>query len=74
MALNVSAWSIRQPLPPLIIAATFIALGLQSFFKLRSININKVNFKVILCKYMRNAITHCSGSNYCNRLIHGLNV
>src|SRR5262245_10960223 len=34
MALNVSAWSIRQPLPAIIMAAVFIGLGLQSYFKL----------------------------------------
>jgi hydrophobe/amphiphile efflux-1 (HAE1) family protein len=34
MALNVSAWSIRHPLPPIIMAAAVCALGYLSFTKL----------------------------------------
>jgi len=34
MALNVSAWAIRHPLPPLVIAAAVCALGYLSFSKL----------------------------------------
>ena len=54
MALNVSAWSIRQPLPPLIIAATLIALGLQGFFKLpitRTPNIDVPVVAVIITEF-----------------------
>ena len=34
MAVNISAWSIRQPLPPLVIALAVVALGFLSFNKL----------------------------------------
>src|SRR5262245_863137 len=47
MAVNVSAWSIRQPLPPLIIAATFVALGLQSFFKLPITRMPNIDVPVV---------------------------
>ena len=34
MAINISAWSIRHPLPPLVVAAAIVALGYISFTKL----------------------------------------
>ena len=34
MAINISAWSIRHPLPPLVMAAAIVALGYISFTKL----------------------------------------
>ena len=34
MALNISAWSIRHPLPPILVAAAVCALGYLSFHKL----------------------------------------
>ena len=34
MAVNISAWSIRQPLPPLVLALAVVALGFLSFNKL----------------------------------------
>src|SRR5262249_41930302 len=34
MALNISAWAIRNPLPPIVMAAAVCALGYLSFHKL----------------------------------------
>ena len=34
MAVNISAWSIRHPLPPIVMAAAIVALGFISFQKL----------------------------------------
>ncbi len=34
MAINISSWSIRHPLPPLVMAAAIVALGYMSFNKL----------------------------------------
>src|ERR1700759_2790538 len=34
MALNISAWSIRHPLPPLILGAAIVMLGYINFTKL----------------------------------------
>jgi multidrug efflux pump subunit AcrB len=47
MALNVSAWSIRRPLPPIIVAATFIALGVQSYLKLPITRMPNVDVPVV---------------------------
>jgi hydrophobe/amphiphile efflux-1 (HAE1) family protein len=47
MALNISAWSIRKPLPSIVMAATFIALGLQSYFKLPITRMPNVDVPVI---------------------------
>src|SRR5262249_54535513 len=47
MALNVSAWSIRQPLPAIIMAAVLIALGLQSYFTLPITRLPNIDAPVI---------------------------
>jgi multidrug efflux pump subunit AcrB len=47
MALNVSAWSIRQPLPAIIMAAVLIALGLQSYFALPITRLPNIDAPVI---------------------------
>jgi hydrophobe/amphiphile efflux-1 (HAE1) family protein len=47
MALNISAWSIRQPIPSLVIAAAIVALGFQSFSKLPITRMPNVDIPVI---------------------------
>src|SRR5262249_44439566 len=47
MALNVSAWSIRQPLPAIIMAAVLIALGLQRYFTLPITRLPNIDLPVI---------------------------
>src|SRR5436190_6555822 len=47
MALNISAWSIRQPLPPLVIAVAVVALGVLSFNKLAITRMPKADVPVI---------------------------
>jgi hydrophobe/amphiphile efflux-1 (HAE1) family protein len=47
MALNISAWSIRQPLPPLVIALAVVALGYLSFNKLPITRMPKADVPVV---------------------------
>ena len=47
MAINISAWSIRQPLPPLVMAAAIVALGHFSFNKLPITRMPNVDVPVI---------------------------
>src|ERR1700716_1129915 len=47
MAVNISAWSIRNPLPPLVIAAAIMALGYISFTKLPITRMPNVDVPVI---------------------------
>lgn len=47
MAVNISAWSIRKPLPSIVMAAAFVALGLQSFFKLPITRMPNVDVPVV---------------------------
>jgi multidrug efflux pump subunit AcrB len=47
MALNISAWSIRQPLPPIVMAAAIVALGFISFDKLPITRMPNVDVPVV---------------------------
>ena len=47
MAINISAWSIRHPLPPLVMAAAIVALGWISFTKLPITRMPNVDVPVI---------------------------
>ena len=47
MAINISAWSIRHPLPPLVVAAAIVALGYISFTKLPVTRMPNVDVPVI---------------------------
>ena len=47
MAINISAWSIRHPLPPLVMAAAIVALGFISFNKLPVTRMPNVDVPVI---------------------------
>jgi multidrug efflux pump subunit AcrB len=47
MALNVSSWSIYNPLPPIVVAAALIALGLFSFERLPITRMPNVDAPVI---------------------------
>ena len=47
MALNVSALSIRHPLPPIVLAAAMIVLGLISFSKLPVTRMPNVDAPVV---------------------------
>jgi hydrophobe/amphiphile efflux-1 (HAE1) family protein len=47
MALNISAWSIRQPIPSLVIAAAIVALGFQSFKKLPITRMPNVDIPIV---------------------------
>src|SRR5882757_3039037 len=47
MAVNFSAWSIRHPLPPLVIAAALVALGYLTFSKLPITQLPNVDVPVI---------------------------
>jgi multidrug efflux pump subunit AcrB len=54
MALNVSAWSIRQPLPAIVIMAVLVAIGYVSFRKLpitRMPNIDAPVISVIITQF-----------------------
>jgi multidrug efflux pump subunit AcrB len=48
MAVNISAWSIRNPLPPVVMAAAIMALGYISFTKLPITRMPNVDVPVIL--------------------------
>ncbi len=47
MAVNISAWSIRHPLPPLVVAAAIVALGYISFNRLPVTRMPNVDAPVI---------------------------
>jgi len=47
MAINISAWSIRHPLPPLVVAAAIVALGYISFTKLPVTRMPNVDVPVV---------------------------
>src|SRR5215218_4096083 len=47
MAVNISAWSIRHPLPPLVMAAAIVALGFISFNKLPVTRMPNVDVPVV---------------------------
>jgi non-ribosomal peptide synthetase-like protein len=47
MAVNFSAWSIRHPLPPLVIAAALVAIGYLTFSKLPITQLPNVDVPVI---------------------------
>src|SRR4029078_10663068 len=47
VAINISAWSIRHPLPPLVMAAAIVALGYVSFTKLPITRMPNVDVPVI---------------------------
>ncbi len=47
MAVNISAWSIHNPLPPIVIAGAIVALGLLSFSKLPVTRMPNVDAPVI---------------------------
>jgi multidrug efflux pump subunit AcrB len=54
MAINISAWSIRRPLPPIVMAAAIVALGYFSFTKLpitRSPNIDVPVISVAITQF-----------------------
>ncbi len=54
MALNISAWSIRQPLPSIVMAAALIAIGLISFHRMpitRNPNIDVPVISVIITQF-----------------------
>ena len=54
MALNISAWSIRHPLPPLVIGLAIVALGYLSFNKLpitRMPNVDVPFISVIITQF-----------------------
>src|SRR5712692_6745404 len=48
MAINISAWSIRNPLPPIVMAAAIVMLGYLSFTKLPITRMPNVDVPVIL--------------------------
>jgi multidrug efflux pump subunit AcrB len=47
MALNISAWSIRHPLPPIVLCAAIMALGYISFTKLPITRMPNVDVPVV---------------------------
>ncbi|MGZ3362516.1 MAG: efflux RND transporter permease subunit, partial [Xanthobacteraceae bacterium] len=47
MAFNMSAWSIRHPLPPIVMAAAIVVLGCISFSKLPVTRMPNVDVPVI---------------------------
>jgi len=47
MAINISAWSIRHPLPPIVIAAAIVVLGFISFNKLPVTRMPNIDAPVI---------------------------
>jgi multidrug efflux pump subunit AcrB len=47
MAVNISAWSIRNPLPPVVMAAAIVALGYISFTKLPITRMPNVDVPVV---------------------------
>ena len=53
MAVNISAWSIRRPLSPIVLAAALIALGLISFQRLPVTRMPNVDVPVISVTVMQ---------------------
>ncbi len=47
MAFNISAWSIRQPIPPLVLTAAIVALGVVSFMKLPIARMPNIDVPVV---------------------------
>ena len=47
MALNISAWSIRHPLPPLILGAAIVTLGYINFTKLPITRMPNVDVPIV---------------------------
>ncbi|MCC6779594.1 MAG: efflux RND transporter permease subunit [Hyphomicrobiales bacterium] len=47
MAINFSAWSIRHPIPPIVVAVTLVALGFISFSKMPVTRMPNVDLPVI---------------------------
>ena len=47
MALNVSAWAIRQPLPPILIMAILIGIGYLSFTKIPITRLPNIDIPVV---------------------------
>jgi multidrug efflux pump subunit AcrB len=47
MALNISAWSIRQPLPSIVMTAAIVVLGVIGFFKLPITRMPNIDVPVI---------------------------
>ena len=47
MAINISAWAIRHPLPPIVMAAAIVVLGCISFSKLPITRMPNVDVPVI---------------------------
>ncbi|MGE0035336.1 MAG: efflux RND transporter permease subunit [Xanthobacteraceae bacterium] len=48
MALNISAWSIRHPIPPIVLAMAIVALGYINFIKMPITRMPNVDVPVIL--------------------------
>jgi multidrug efflux pump subunit AcrB len=47
MALNISAWSIRHPLPPIILGAALVGIGFIGFSKLPITRLPNVDVPVV---------------------------
>ena len=47
MALNVSAWSIRRPLPAIVVSVILVILGALSFFALPITRLPSVDVPVV---------------------------
>src|ERR1700754_3680169 len=47
MALNISAWSIRHPIPPIVLALAIVALGYINFLKMPITRMPNVDVPVI---------------------------
>ena len=47
MALNVSSWSIRHPLPPIVIMAVLVGIGALSFIKIPITRMPNIDVPVI---------------------------
>ena len=47
MAVNISAWSIRHPLPPIVVSAALCALGILTFNKLPITQLPNVDVPVV---------------------------
>ena len=47
MAINISSWSIRHPLPPIVVAAALVALGIISFNRIPITRMPNIDAPVI---------------------------